>query len=127
MPIKTACVRELKALPKDAYTVIVMRYFPFWARIKNKYSLNAPELGPEAWLLEELHSWDKRYGRERAWELSKFETHYRRYIVRSSKALETIRKLKEIAKTKDVYLICHEVEDTFCHRRILKDIMEKLY
>jgi len=71
--------------------------------------------------------WEKRYGIERAWELSKFETHYRRYVTRNQKSIESIRKLKELSKEKDVYLICHEVDDTYCHRRILKEIMEKLY
>lgn len=126
MPIKTASLKEIKSLPKGSYIVIIMRYFPWWARIKNKYDLNAPELSPNVQLLQAAIRLRKRYGAKYAWVNTKFDTMLRRQFNRDPKAQATMKLLKTISnKGTDVYLICKEDTDEYCHRRVVKEIIDK--
>lgn len=39
---------------------------------------------------------------------------------------EKLEELKEIAKTKDLFLVCYEKDASKCHRSIIKEMMEEL-
>jgi len=126
MPIKTASLKEIKSLPEGSFVVIVMRYFPWWARIKSKYNLNAPELSPNTNLLKVFVMLKKSHGAKYAWSKTKFDTMFRRQLNRDPKAQATMKMLKAVSLTGvDVYLVCKEDTDEYCHRRIVKEIISK--
>jgi len=131
MTIKTASLREIDKLPKTAYKVVVMRRYPFWMKgLKKKINEFLPILGPSNQLLADYRGELKRTGEPRlAWAISKYDKRYRMQILHSSEALGEMRRIKRISKELNgkrlVILICHEPTDEFCHRRILKDLMEK--
>lgn len=55
-----------------------------------------------------------------------FETRFRKEILRNPKAVAELKRLKELAKENDVYLICYE--KTYpCHRFILLDLINELH
>jgi len=126
MTIKTACLKELKDLPKNSVKVIVMRFFPWWARgIKKKYDINAPELGPKPELLKAFIEAKKRRGVRLAWLYTRYEMRFIKGLNRNEKAQRTMKKLKKMSITRDVYLICKEPTDKYCHRRLLKEYMDQ--
>ena len=57
------------------------------------------------------------------WE--EFEVRFRKEIQNNTKAVTELKRLKELAEEKDVYLICYE--KTYpCHRFILIDLIKEL-
>lgn len=124
--IKTACLRDISILPKNSFKVVIMRYFPFWMRgIRKKYDIYAPELAPSSDLLKDLKDAQKRTGMPTAWYMIHFPLRFRHEVLNREKALDLMRKLKRIAKKKDVYLICKEVDAEYCHRTIVKELMDQ--
>jgi len=131
MTIKTVSLREINKLSKTTYKVLVMRYWPFWIKnLKTKINEWLKILGPSEQLLNDcrkelLRTQDPR----KAWAISKFDKRYRMQILHSSEALGEMRRIKNIGKElkgkRVVYLICHEPTDDYCHRRILKELMER--
>lgn len=53
---------------------------------------------------------------------AEYERRFREEILRKPKAVEKLREVKELAKTKDVRLICYE-KNPPCHRFILMDLI----
>jgi len=81
-------------------------------------------LAPSRELLSEFNRLKKRYGRERAWELSGYEGRYKRGILSDPKAMVKLREIKELARTRRVRLICYEKSPP-CHHFILMKLIEK--
>lgn len=140
MVIRTASLREIKKLPKSAYKVVVMRYYPFYFKnLKDYMNEWIPALAPTIALLKlyrmELNKFKDAYpnnikkANELAWNIVKFDLRFRREILRSSKGMSElrriIRKSKELKGKRVVYLICCEPTDDYCHRRILLELMTK--
>jgi uncharacterized protein YeaO (DUF488 family) len=46
--------------------------------------------------------------------------------MKSEKAINEMRRIKELARTKDVYLICYEKPPDNCHRFLLMDMIKEL-
>jgi len=82
-------------------------------------------LAPSQELLSEFNRLKKRYGRERAWELSGYEERYKRGILNNPKALAKIKEIRELARTRSVRLICYE-KNPPCHRFILLKLIKEL-
>jgi len=82
-------------------------------------------LAPSQELLSEFNRLKKRYGRERAWELSGYEERYKREILSDPKAMAKLREIKELARTRNVRLICYE-KNPPCHRFILMKLIEEV-
>jgi len=76
-------------------------------------------------LLNEFNHLKKRYGRERAWELSRYEERFRREILSNPRAMAKLREIKELARTHRVRLICYE-KNPPCHRFILMKLIEEV-
>jgi uncharacterized protein YeaO (DUF488 family) len=57
------------------------------------------------------------------WEV--FKTRFRKEIHSNPGAVAELHRLKELSKTKDVYLICYEKEYP-CHRFILLEMIQEL-
>jgi len=82
-------------------------------------------LAPSQELLSEFNRLKKRCGRERAWELSGYEERFKREILSNPKAMAKLREIKELAKNRDVRLICYE-KNPPCHRFILMKLIEEV-
>jgi len=54
-----------------------------------------------------------------------FEARFRKEIQSNPKAMAELKRLKELAAKKDVYLICYE-KNYPCHRFILMDLINEL-
>lgn len=54
-----------------------------------------------------------------------FETRFRKEIQSNPKAMAELKRLKELATKKDVYLMCYE-KNYPCHRFILLDLINEL-
>ena len=127
--IRTASIREIDKLPKTAYKVLVMRRFPFYIKnIKKKITEYLPVLSPNEQLLTEYLKELKRTKNPKlAWNLVQYETRFRMQMLRDSKAISELKRIRDIGKQLNgkrvVYLICHEHTDDYCHRRILQELM----
>lgn len=95
-------LENMKNLPSEAITIVVMR---------SAHHI----LSPSGKLLGEHRKGNM------SWE--EFEKRYREEMNSETKRFEMIR-IKHMAKTFDVYLVCWESEGN-CHRHILKKIIEE--
>ena len=75
-------------------------------------------------LLSASHDLFSEYKRGRiTW--SEFEVRFRKEILCNPAAVAELKRLQELSRTKDVYLICYEKEYP-CHRFILMDLIREL-
>lgn len=131
--VKTACLFPILttfgSIPDNSYVVLVTRYYPFWVKgLKDLIDEYIPCLGPSPDLLKEFRTeLGRLHNLQKAWNITHYENRYRRQITHDSKALGKVRELKEKAKDQDVYLLCYCKDERFCHRRILKELIEELY
>lgn len=100
--IKESYISRWKALPDDAIKV----------RVARPSVLSASK---------ELFD-DYKDGRIN-WK--EFEERFRKEMLRNPKAVAELKRLRELSKEKDVYLICYE-KDYPCHRFILIDLIKEL-
>ena len=131
MVVKTASIREIDKLSKTSYKVLIMRRYPFWMKgLKKKINEYLPILSPSEQLLTDYLKELKRVNNPKiAWNLVQYDSRFRRQILRDSNALAEMRRIKRISKELNgkrvVYLLCHEPTDEYCHRRIIKELMDK--
>jgi len=112
MVIKSKSVFE-KESKEDGFRVCVMRF----VRDYYKFDLWLQELAPSVDLLN-----DYKNGRVDWGEYEK------RYLKEIKGKGDSINKLIEIVKEKGVVtLLCAEKEDSFCHRRLLKEYLSRLF
>jgi len=130
MVIKTASLREINKLPKTAYKVLVTRFYPFYMKdLRKKINEYLLILSPSMQLLKNYREELKRVkDPQAAWRMVHYDSRFRRQILRDTKALGELKRIRDIGRKlkgrRVVYLICHEPTDDFCHRRILKELME---
>jgi uncharacterized protein YeaO (DUF488 family) len=105
--------------------VLVSRYFPRGLRKSNgslftlrDFNYWFRELAPSPELLRDYSSLaiDKEQYRER----------YVKEVLTNQVAVEEMKRVYNMSKTDDVYLICFEPSEYFCHRHILLKIIEDL-
>ncbi len=131
MTIKTETIRNIDKLPKTAYKVLIMRRYPFWMKgLKKKINEYLPILSPSEQLLTDYLGELKRTKSPKlAWNIVQYDSRFRRQILRDSKALAEMRRIKAISKELNgkrvVYLLCHEPTDEYCHRRIVQELINK--
>jgi uncharacterized protein YeaO (DUF488 family) len=97
-----------RGFKKSDGTPFTIKDFNFWFK----------ELAPSSELLNEYFSFttDEKQFRER----------YVKEVLTNQNAVEEMKKVYDMAKTSDVYLICREPNGYFCHRHILLKIIEDL-
>jgi len=128
--VRTASLRELNKLPKTAYKVLVTRYYPFYIKnLKKKITEWLPVLAPSRQLLGEFKKELKILKDPKlAWNLVHYDSRFRIEMLRRAEPIAALRRLRGINKQlkgkRVVYLICHETTDEYCHRRILKELIE---
>ena len=113
--IKTKSVYYDKAEANDGIRILVMRRWPRGiSKEKAKVDRWIKELGPSNELLSE-------------WNKSKinFAEYKTRYLKEMQMQTQKIRELAEVAGKNTLTLLCHEKSDAECHRRLLKELIEK--
>jgi len=127
--IRTTCLKDIDKLPKTAYKVLVTHHYPFYIKnLKSKINEYLPILAPNKQLFTDYKEELKRTKDPKlAWNLVQYETRFRMQILRDSKAISELKRIRDIGKQLNgkrvVYLICHERTDDYCHRRILQELM----
>lgn len=107
---------HLPSSPSDGTRICVSS----WAKkcLWERFDEQIKELAPSIELLS-----DYRY-HNLDWE--DYEARY----IEEMKVLKVLKILKELKKRSDggetITLLCYETDDSFCHRRLLIDILEKL-
>jgi len=117
--LKESYIANWRKLPKDVIKIRVAR----------------PHiLSPSQKLLSDYKNCEKRYlkigstkkfARERAWNLTNYKVRYETEIMSNPKSVKELYRIYDLAKEKDVYLMCYE-KDFPCHRFILLDIINNL-
>lgn len=124
MALRQTYLSMVAKLPDDVEVILVMR------------GRGNDELAPSKELLEDFNCYKKEYveGLEEyqsaydyAWEKSNYEERFRKQILENSKSLDRLEALSNLAKQKDVYLVCYEGEDKPCHRRILLQLAKEQF
>lgn len=111
MIIKSKSVFEKENI-EDGYRICVMRF----VRSYYSYALWLRDLAPS---IELLNDWKNK---KVSWE--EYED---RYLNEIEGKKEVIKKLVDLIKEKKVVtFLCAEKEDKFCHRRLLKEYLEKI-
>lgn len=96
--------------------VLVTRHKPQSLKTSD-YEVWAQELSPSKELLETYKAGNC------TWE--EFEEKFKQEILVSQPAQNKLAKLKELAKTSEVTLFCYEKKESTCHRKILKELIER--
>lgn len=112
--LRTKSVYEDKE-PEDGIRILVMRKWPRGVP-KDKIDRWIKKLGPSNELLDH---WNKH----KDWPI------YKKRFFEEMTAPEKqrlIREIAELSKKRNVTLLCWEESDEYCHRRLLKELIEKI-
>lgn len=114
--LKESYIGNWRKIPKDAIKIRVAR---------------PHVLSPSKKLLSDYKRYEKKYlklekskekARERAWTLTNYKIRYEFEIMSNPKAVDELYRIRDLAKEKDVYLLCYE-KDFPCHRFILLELI----
>jgi len=110
--IKTKSIL-LKREPEDGVRVCVMRF----VKVFYVYDVWKEVLAPSKNLLYYYRN------KKITWDI--FNSRYKQEMMTSKFSVEEIKKLKELSSTGQIItLLCWEREDKYCHRRILKGLID---
>lgn len=112
MTIKTKSVYEKKD-GKEGHRLLIMRIWPRGIP-KTRFDEWDKELAPGPGLLKD---WLKK--------TIPFREFRNRYIKEMASQKERIKALAKRARRETITLFCHEEEDTYCHRKMLKGLIER--
>lgn len=111
MVIKSKCIYEKKSID-DGFRICVMRFVKKYY----KYDLWMRDLAPS---VELLYDWkDMKIG---------WQGYKERYLGEMKGKTSVIREVLDLVKRKEVVtFLCVEKRDKFCHRRLLKELIEEV-
>jgi uncharacterized protein YeaO (DUF488 family) len=112
MAIQTKSVYEGEGAD-EGHKLLIMRIWPRGIK-KGRFDEWDKDLAPSPGLLKE---WLKK-----AIPFKEFKA---RYIKEMATQKEKIKALARRAERETVTLFCHEREDTYCHRKMLKELIER--
>ena len=107
----------------DGYLVVAMRFYPRFLRKELRDEFIA-DLAPQKELLHDFNAAAKQLGNHND---SFAEVDYENRLELSPKAFSELKRLADLSKTKDVYILCVCKPGDRCHREILMLIANKLY
>ena len=112
--IKTKSIYA-EGTPGEGFRLLVMRRWPRGIR-KTRIDEWDRDLSPSLGL---LNDWIKKK--------IHFKEFKKRYVneMRGSLQRQKIQLLAERAEKETIILLCHEEEDTYCHRKMLKELIDK--
>jgi uncharacterized protein YeaO (DUF488 family) len=120
--LRDTYVSNLKAVPKGATRVFVMRH------------RGNDELAPSEELFQEFKAreaalkkrgLDPTEAHNRAFADVKYEERFRKQVLGDPKAVERLKAIAKESKTKDVWLICYEKPPKRCHRHLLAEMVQE--
>lgn len=82
-------------------------------------------LAPPDRIFKAYKEMEDEIGREKAWDKSNFEIIYEDYLYTEGEAREQAKRIKAKAIVRTVWLVCYEKDDTYCHRKLLKEHIEE--
>ena len=110
MLIKSKCIRD-EVHKEDGWRVCVMAF----VRDHYKYDVWLQDLAPTIKL---LNDWKHK---QISWK-----EYEKRYLAMLKKKRDSIVELAKLVKKKKVVtLLCYEKDDEYCHRRLLKEFLER--
>ena len=112
--IKTSYISLLNKT--SGIRVLVTRHRPKSLKTGD-YEVWAQELSPSKELLETYKAGNC------SWE--EFEEKFKQELSVSQPAQIKLAELKELAATNEVTLVCYEKKESTCHRKILKELIER--
>ncbi|MDI6760579.1 MAG: DUF488 family protein [Candidatus Brocadiaceae bacterium] len=112
MAIKTKSVYEEEG-PDEGYRLLIMRIWPRGVK-KDRFDEWDKDLSPSPGLLKD---WLRK-----GIPFKEFKTGY---VKEMGSQKEKLKALAMRAKEEIITLFCHEKEATYCHRRILKELIER--
>lgn len=80
---------------------------------------------------DKIDEWDKSYAPSEKlladWNNNRisFKEFKRHYIQEMKMSIDKINELSQRTKTETLTLLCHEKDDEHCHRKMLKELVEK--
>ncbi len=110
MAIKTKSVYDERT-PDEGHKLLIMRIWPRGIK-KDRFDEWDKDMAPSPALLK---VWLKK-----AITFDEFKS---RYVKEMEAQKEKIKALARRAKKETITLFCHEQEDTYCHRRMLKELI----
>jgi len=137
--LKTISASELKNLEtfgNERFFLITRYRMPFISRLEKQKHIHIqwiPKLAPDSQLFHDFrenflffknNGYDERASAARAWFITKYDLRFRRMITRDSEKMGLIRFIKDVSREQPVYLICYCKHEEFCHRSIIKSIIE---
>ena len=118
MSIRTAALGKVEPHWGE-YVIMVTRWVNPWLKTyiqRTKRWLHIPDLAPSVKLLRALKKgqidWDE------------YAARYRKEM-KSPRAQDLIRRLKEFGDWLDVVLVCYCADEKHCHRSILKELIDE--
>jgi len=115
--IKQASVRQIRQgerTRKDGYVVITMCFYPRGIKkaLRDEYRRG---LAPDVVLFKDWQKHCKAEGHNAAFA----RADYQRRFYLSEEAYQDLKRLSEIGRDRDVYLVCQCTVGEMCHREIL--------
>lgn len=117
-------VRDGTITRARGHLVLTMRQHPrgFERTLRDEY---VSDLAPTPAMLKEFLAQKRKLGGDHNYAFH--SVGYERRFALSSKGVEALRRLAELAKGKDVYFICQCEADQRCHRELLLLLARKWY
>jgi uncharacterized protein YeaO (DUF488 family) len=124
--LKQASVADLKSgavTRRDGHVVIVMRFYPrgLSRELRDEYLRS---LAPEVALFRDFKARERAHGdHDRAFR----EVDYERRFTLGEEGLRDLRRLHEMSRERDVYLVCQCQVGQSCHRELLLRIARERF
>ena len=116
-------VKEEKISKANGYLVIATRYYPqFFPRDEVHEYINV--LAPSKMLLQQFKALEKKLKNH---DLAFAQMEYEKKFSISTKAYEELKRLSELSKKVDVYLVCYCQRGQCCHRELLLMMAQKFF
>ena len=116
--LKESYISNWRNLPEDAVKIRVARPSVL---APSKTLFSAFLKAKKVWIAKGLTELEAR---KKAWEEVDYEERFRREVLNNLKAMARLREIRELAKEREVYLICYEKEPP-CHRFVLIEMAER--
>jgi uncharacterized protein YeaO (DUF488 family) len=106
---------------KDGYIVVAMRFYPRGLKkeLRDEYR---SDLAPSLKLFQDFKKFEKKVGHDAAFEAA----NYRSRFELTPEGEANLKRLTELSRDKDVYLICQCEIGQRCHRELLLNLARKL-
>lgn len=124
--LKQAAVKDVKRgtiSRDDAYIVVTMRYYPRFLRKELRDEFLA-EMAPKKELLDDFNAAQRRLGSH---NLAFPEVDYESRFELTERGWDHLKRLSDLSKSRDVYLVCVCEVGDMCHREILMLLAHRFF